>query len=450
MKLPKIHFSKIPPKYRQYLVIGAGCTVLLLVLMAFSQEETKIVRVAPKTDRSVNVLTDQKRRNLGMDAIASRVNSLANENKRLRAEVDRLSKDISDTRSNDALERQMRDRYEKLHNEIARLRELQTQSAPFAQGRSNNEFSHQTESEIGNPFQAESSSPAEIEVGNTGMKSSGGSGNSSSSKSKSVSKITTSNTRTLPRTITIVSEDDDTPVVSSRGRKGKKTGGSVNYIPAGSIMTGTLITGGDFPTGSGGKDNPMPVLVRLTKTAILPNRFQSDVRECFMLMSGHGDLSSERAKFRGETLSCVRHDGGVIQTKVSSYVAGEDGKEGIKGRLVSKQGQMIARTMFAGFISGIGKAFDYTPVEVLSTSSTGTVQYQSHFSAEAAKGGFAKGVSTAAEKVADFYAKLADAMVPVVEITPGRQVDIVVVSGARIDPKVTAKLSTEGSGSINN
>lgn len=136
-------------------------------------------------------------------------------------------------------------------------------------------------------------------------------------------------------------------------------------------------------------------------------------------------------------LSCIRTDGSVIQTKLNSYVAGEDGKEGIKGRLVSKQGQLIARTMVAGFLSGMSEAFDYTPVSVLSTTTTGTVQYQENFSSEAAKSGFAEGLKNSLDRVADFYMDLADEMVPVVEINAGRQVDIIVISGTTVN--VTAK-----------
>lgn len=66
------------------------------------------------------------------------------------------------------------------------------------------------------------------------------------------------------------------------------------------------------------------------------------MRECFVLLAGYGDLSSERAYLRGETVSCVLLDGSVIETR-QGYAAGEDGKAGVRGRLVTKQGQFIAR-----------------------------------------------------------------------------------------------------------
>ena len=166
----------------------------------------------------------------------------------------------------------------------------------------------------------------------------------------------------------------------------------------------------------------------LQKTAILPNLFRSDVRECFLLASGHGDLSTERANLRSELISCVRNDGSMIQSKLNGYVAGEDGKAGMRGRLVSKTGTMIARTMVAGFLSGMAQAFDYDPVEVLSTTASNNVQYQSKWSADAAKSGLATGLTKSLDRVADFYMNLADQMTPVVEIGAGRQVDVVVIS----------------------
>ena len=67
------------------------------------------------------------------------------------------------------------------------------------------------------------------------------------------------------------------------------------FIPAGSILSGNLLNGLDAPTGKGARREPFPVLARLKDEAILPNRFRADVRECFLVSAGYGDLSSERA-----------------------------------------------------------------------------------------------------------------------------------------------------------
>lgn len=134
--------------------------------------------------------------------------------------------------------------------------------------------------------------------------------------------------------------------------------------------------------------------------------------------------------------------GAVLETKFPSYVVGEDGKAGMKGRLVSKQGQMIARTLIAGFASGVSKAFDVTPVSVLDTTSIGgSVQYQNNFNSGLARGAAAQGASQALEKVADFYIKMAEQIFPVVEITAGRRVDIVVTNGTKLRLKNLNELS---------
>lgn len=214
------------------------------------------------------------------------------------------------------------------------------------------------------------------------------------------------------------------------------------YMPTGSIISAMLLNGIDASTSSGAKQEPMPALLRVEKNAILPNRFSSDIKDCFVLVSGHGDLSSERAYLRGEYLSCVRNDGAVLETKFPSYVVGEDGKAGMKGRLVSKQGQMIARSLVAGFAFGVSKAFDVTPVSVLDTSSIGgSVQYQNNFNSGLMRGAAAQGASQALEKVADFYIKMAEQIFPVVEITAGRQVNLIVSNGTKLRLKNMNELS---------
>ena len=155
------------------------------------------------------------------------------------------------------------------------------------------------------------------------------------------------------------------------------------------------------------------------------------------MTGGRGDLASERVKLRGEMLSCIRTDGSVIETKLDSYVAGEDGKEGVKGRLVSKQGQIIARSLVAGFASGLSDAFDVNQVPTITTSSDGTVQYEKVYSSDALQGAAVKGFSNSLERISQFYLDMAKDIFPVVEINAGRQVDVVVISGTQL--KVTAE-----------
>lgn len=205
------------------------------------------------------------------------------------------------------------------------------------------------------------------------------------------------------------------------------------YLPKGAILTGVLLTGLDAPTAAAAADSPLPVLVRIKKEAILPNYATlREVDECFALMAGYGDLSSERAMLRGESITCVRKDKSVIEADFRSFVVGEDGKNGLKGTLVTRNSSVLTNAMLAGFASGMSSMFSVSPVPVISTDVTGTKQYDSVFNADAVQGGAAVGASEAMNRLADYYMNLADAIHPVIEVGAGRVVDIVVTSGATL------------------
>jgi len=205
------------------------------------------------------------------------------------------------------------------------------------------------------------------------------------------------------------------------------------YIPAGSIITGTLITGMDAPTGKQARQDPHPALLRIKYEAILPNRFRADVRECFALLGGYGDLSSERAYLRGETISCVRKDGQIVESSLESFTVGEDGKAGVRGRLVSKQGQMLSKALTAGVIEGFAEAFDRVPVPSLSLQDdTGRQLYQQAFSTDSMQSGAVAGIGGALDRLAQYYIDQAESMFPVIEIDAGREVEIVLVRGGKL------------------
>ena len=205
--------------------------------------------------------------------------------------------------------------------------------------------------------------------------------------------------------------------------------GAVAFMPTGSMFEGVLLNGMEAPTSSVTQKNPVPALVRVKTDAVLPNNFSKDVRECFVIVSGFGVLSTERAQLRTEALSCVRSDGGVIDAKIDGYVVGEDGKVGMRGRLVSKQGQVIAQSLMVGFVQGLGMAFQPQAVPAMNINPTGTMQYQMPSVSMMAGSGLAGGISQAASSISQFYLSMARDMFPVVEVDAGRKVTIVIMRG---------------------
>jgi len=201
------------------------------------------------------------------------------------------------------------------------------------------------------------------------------------------------------------------------------------FLPV-SFTRGTLLGGLDAPTGGQSQSNPHPVLIRLSDNSVLPNRFRGEYRDCFVIAAGYGDISSERAYLRTENLSCVRSDGAALEVKIQGSVYGEDGKVGMRGRLVTKQGQMLANALLAGVVSGIGQGLA-TSSTSYSTSALGTIASSS--GADAYRAGLGAGVGRALDRLAQYYIKLAENTFPVIEVDAGREIDVVITKGVRID-----------------
>lgn len=198
---------------------------------------------------------------------------------------------------------------------------------------------------------------------------------------------------------------------------------AVSFTPA------RLLNGLDAATGGQAQQNPQPVLLEVTDMTQMPNRYREDFKECFITAAGYGDISSERAYLRLEKLACIDDDGHAVEEAIDGYVTGEDGKVGMRGRLVSKQGQVLAKALLAGIASGIGDAF----TQSLSTQSISPLGVTSTINpGDAARAGVYSGVGKALNKLADFYIQQANKLYPVIEVDAGRVVDVIINKGVRL------------------
>jgi len=198
------------------------------------------------------------------------------------------------------------------------------------------------------------------------------------------------------------------------------------YIPSGTFVEGILLSGVDAPTGMGAKKDTIPVLINLVDNSILPNDWKYDLKDCRVIGEAYGDLSSERVYIRTDYMSCVDDDGNVYDFTLDGYVAGEDGKVGLRGRVVSKQGALIARALLAGFFEGAGNILE---TSATSTTITGSGVVSTVEPGKVARAGIFGGTAEAAKKLSDYFMKLLDQTFPVVEIGAGRKVTIVIQKG---------------------
>lgn len=221
-------------------------------------------------------------------------------------------------------------------------------------------------------------------------------------------------------------------------KKDKKKEEPTTYLPAGSFMQAVLLSGLDAPT-AGGKATaePYPVLLGVTDLSVLPNRFRMNLKECFIIGAAIGNISDERAYIRTETLSCIRSDNRVIEIAVKGQVMGEDGKLGMRGRLVSKQGQQIAMAIFAGTLGGLSTAMtpQQTPQFNLfsnPTQSNTNLGYSQPSIGQVGQVAAMGGAGNALNMIANYYMKLAERLFPIIEIDAGRTVEVVLLKGQEL------------------
>ena len=220
----------------------------------------------------------------------------------------------------------------------------------------------------------------------------------------------------------------------------KKEPGERIYLPP-SFMAATLLSGLDAPTSEGAKGNPAPVFIRIKELAILPNRVKANLKGCFVIAEGHGNLATERAELRLVSLSCLdRKDHAVIDQKIKGFVVDSDGKIGLKGTVVSRMGAAVARSLVAGFFGGIGDAFRQSAT-TRSVSALGTTQIVEP--GQIVRSGIGGGVSTAATELQKFYLELAKQTMPVIEVGATKNITVIVSEGVDL---VVKEIRTARSG----
>lgn len=223
-------------------------------------------------------------------------------------------------------------------------------------------------------------------------------------------------------------------VALTNSKKNKALKTVDNTIPAGAFAGAVMVGGVDASTSIQASSDPRPVLLRVTDPGTLPRRFKSDLCGCHVLAACYGDISSERVYMRLEKLTCTeRKSGELVEMNVNGYVAGEDGRAGLRGVVVDRAGESMRNAAMGGFLSGMGGFLSQSRSPITFSPSNGLAETNPMTNPEILKFGAAKGASNALEKYADFYIKRAEQMQPVIQIQAGRKVDIVFTQGVAFE-----------------
>ena len=205
-----------------------------------------------------------------------------------------------------------------------------------------------------------------------------------------------------------------------------------NYLPAGSYAPAVVLSGADAATNVSNRDNPIPVLFRITGSAVTAalggrNPARVNLKGCTVQGSATGDLSSERVKVRLISMTCVNRRGEILETKVSGYMTGS-GKEGVRGHVVSREGPQVTNAMIAGALGGLGKGISAAGNAAISQENASVDQILRG----AGVGTLAGGAENAATTLADYYIKRAEQYQPVVSLYGGTRVELVFLEGVEL------------------
>ncbi len=228
-------------------------------------------------------------------------------------------------------------------------------------------------------------------------------------------------------------------------------------IPANSFLEGVLLSGvnarakfGAQSSGSGGggygaaggsvsaNDVGTPFVTKLKSNAVLPNGWRvADLGDCFVGASARGEIPTERALVVAKTISCIGTDGVVWEGNMEAYGVDIDGKNGLAGKLVSKEGRLIRDSVIAGMVAGFGSSFSPSAIPSYNSSATSgqTTGAQYPNASLIAQSSIGQGVSQSSQLVTRFYLDYANSVFPVVEVNSATRITWVLLKSLTLTKK---------------
>lgn len=203
-----------------------------------------------------------------------------------------------------------------------------------------------------------------------------------------------------------------------------------NYVVSGSFARAVLLTGVVAETGTESASNQQPILLRLVDHGIFSKGYKTEqIKEAILIGSCYGNISSERALCRLQSLSLMNNENEIVEKPVEGWVIGEDGRPGLKGDVIDKASDVSRMAMLNGILGGMASFFQNQATAGVYPISPITGQQHALTGANSLKASSASGVGNALQKLADYAIKRAEQMSPVIIIGAGRTVDVVFKNG---------------------
>jgi len=207
----------------------------------------------------------------------------------------------------------------------------------------------------------------------------------------------------------------------------KKKPTKLPWIPSGSFSDAVMIEGADANASVTGQQNTSPVTLRLQGNIQMPNNKEYSADGCFIVGEVWGDISSERGTVRTQSISCVLKNGKHVDMEFQGHVSYQ-GKNGIRGKPVMRNGMIVGYAGAAGLLSGFGEGIKSAATPSVGLGATADVGAGDVF-----KQGIGGGASKAAETMSQYWIKRAEQYHPVIDIGAGNQVTVVFQKGFRLE-----------------
>lgn len=216
------------------------------------------------------------------------------------------------------------------------------------------------------------------------------------------------------------------------------------YVPAGAYATATIISGVDASVGISSQSDPRPILLRIISPAfssIYDNIQQKvDISGCLITGAASGDLSSEKVYIKLVNMTCSKDENLIYETAIKGYVAGQ-GKSGVRGQVISREGDFLAKSFLAGLVGGFGQGLASRVAPPLSFSSGATLQ-NGYSNEDIVKKGVGQGIGGASDRLSNYLINRAEQYQPIVSIPSGIEVEVVFVEGFHLNGKRHRKPTT--------
>lgn len=207
----------------------------------------------------------------------------------------------------------------------------------------------------------------------------------------------------------------------------KKKPTKLPWIPSGSFSDAVLIEGADANASVTGQQNTSPVTIRLQGSIQMPNNKEFNADGCFIVGEMWGDISSERGNVRTQSISCILKNGKHVDMEFQGHVSFQ-GKGGIRGKPVMRNGMIVGYAGAAGLLSGFGEGIKSAATPSVGLGATADVGAGDVF-----KQGIGGGASKAADTLSQYWIKRAEQYHPVIDIGAGNQVTVVFQKGFRLE-----------------